>query len=128
MVLQTDGEPAIKSWADDVQREWSKGSQEIQTQLMTRTSPAGSHQSNGMAENTVRRVEGIVRTIKATLERVFKMTLTPKSPILPWVVRHGVFLLNRYAVKTVGRTPYEELHISSVRAPWPGESWTTRAS
>jgi hypothetical protein len=43
IVLQTDGEPSVKSWADAVQREWPKESKEIQTQLMTRTSPAGSH-------------------------------------------------------------------------------------
>ncbi len=48
MVLHTDGEPAVKSWADAVQREWPKEGNEIQT-----TSPAGSRQSNGLAENMV---------------------------------------------------------------------------
>ena len=58
-----------------------------------------------------------MRTIKATLERVLKMIIMPNSPILPWVVRHGVFLLNRYAVRTVGRTPYEELHMTRYCSP-----------
>jgi hypothetical protein len=79
MVLQTDGEPAIRGWAAAVQREWSTEGKEIQTQSMTRASPAGSHQSMGMAENTVRRVEGIVKTIKVTLERILKMTIMPRS-------------------------------------------------
>ena len=29
MVLQTDGEPAIRGWADAVQREWSKESKKF---------------------------------------------------------------------------------------------------
>ncbi len=93
MVLQSDVEPAVRSWVDAAQRERSKASEEIQMQLMTRTRPAGLHESNGMAKNAVRRVEGIARTVEATLERILKITVAPQSPISQWVVRRGVFLL-----------------------------------
>ena len=65
------------------EREWSKDAKEIQAQLMLRASLAGSHQSNGMVENTVRRVDGIVHTLKAALERRLKATIVPRQPILP---------------------------------------------
>ena len=32
-------------------------------------------------------------------------------------MRHGVFLLNPFAVKASGRTPYEELHMTRYNSP-----------
>eukprot|EP00969_Alexandrium_andersonii_P046293 2031607-Alexandrium_andersonii.AAC.1 len=32
-----------------------------------------------------------------------------EHPLLPWLFRHAGFLLNRFAVKSSGRAPYEKV-------------------
>ena len=90
---------------------------DIQTQLVLRNSPVGSHQSNGMAESRVKVIEGIVRTMRSSLERKLNISIVPAAPIVPWMVRHGAFVTTRYTVRPSGRTPYEELYMTQYTSP-----------
>ena len=53
-----------------------------------------------------RLVEGQVRTIRGRLEQVLEIEINITDSIVPWVVRHTSWLLNRYSVKLDGYAPY----------------------
>ena len=38
----------------------------------------------------------------------YDIHITNQHPILPWIVRHAVYLLNRYAVHNDGQTSYQQ--------------------
>ena len=47
-----------------------------------------------------------VRTLKAQLEANYDISITSQHPIIPWLVRHAVYLLNRYATHADGNTSF----------------------
>ena len=49
---------------------------------------------------------GQVRTLKAQLETNYGISITSQHPIIPWLVRHAVYLLNRYATHADGNTSF----------------------
>ena len=51
------------------------------------------------------------------VEEKYKCTVTVKSPILPWIVRHASYVYNRFQTKKNGRTPYEELTMQKFKSP-----------
>ena len=70
--------------------------------ITVRQSPAYSSQSQGSVERFHRTLMGQVRTLKARLEANYNISLTSQHPIIPWLVRHAVYLLNRYATHADG--------------------------
>ena len=74
--------------------------------ISVRQSPAYSSQSQGSVERFHRTLMGQVRTLKAQLEHNYNIRLTSQHPIMPWLVRHSVYLLNRYAVHADGNTSF----------------------
>ena len=120
MMWQTDGEPAIVALMRAVRRELGKGEREpveVQPQMAMRQSPKSSHQSNGVVEAAVKTLEGLVRTFCRALELNMNVKVLPDSPILGWIVRHAVFIQNRFMVKRNGRTAFEELRLAKFQAP-----------
>ena len=65
--------------------------------ITVRQSPAYSSQSQGSVERFHRTLMGQVRALKAQLETNYDISITSQHPILPWLVRHAVYLLNRHA-------------------------------
>jgi len=65
--------------------------------ITVRQSPAYSSQSQGSVERFHRTIMGHVRTLKAQLEANHDTSITSQHPVLPWLVRHAVYLPNRYA-------------------------------
>ena len=49
---------------------------------------------------------GQVRALKLHLENSYNTRLTSKHPIMPWMVKHAAYLLNRYAIHADGNTGY----------------------
>ena len=74
--------------------------------ITVRQSPAYSSQSQGSVERFHRTLMGQVRTLKAQLEHNYNIRITSQHPIMPWLVRHSVYLLNRYAVHADGNTSF----------------------
>ena len=72
--------------------------------IKVRQSPAYSSQSQGSVERCHRTIVGQVRTLKAQLEANHDISITSQHPVTPWLVRHGVYLLNRYATHAHGNT------------------------
>ena len=57
--------------------------------LGVQESPVGESQSNGVAENAVKQVQGHVRVIRDGLEARYKQKVGAGHPCLPWLVRHA---------------------------------------
>ena len=64
-------------------------------------------QSNGLAENTVKQVKGVVRSQKTYIEELHGITLLQDSPVLTWVVRNAAMCINVGRRGRDGRTAYE---------------------
>ena len=102
VLLKSDGEAAIQALVAEVKRRRSHPT-------LVEVPPKYSHQSNGLVENAVRRVESLVRTYVDVVEASLKVKVGAKSLVLPWVVRHAGFVLTRYALKTDGRSSWARL-------------------
>ena len=70
----------------------------------------GDKPSNGLVENVVMLLRGIVRTIKCHVENCTQEDLREDSPILPWLVEHAGNIVSRCQKRRDGRTPFERLH------------------
>ena len=74
--------------------------------IAVRQSPAYSSQTKGSVERFHRTLLGQVRAPKLQLENNYGTHLTSKHPIMPWMVKHAAYLLNRHAIHADGNTSY----------------------
>ena len=74
--------------------------------LAVRQAPAYTSQAQGSMERFHRTLMRQVRALKLQLENNYRIHLTSKHPIMPWMVKHAAYLLNRYAVHSDGNTSY----------------------
>ena len=70
----------------------------------------GDKESNGLIENAVIALRGIIRTIKYHIESRTQEPFSDDSPVIPWLVEHGGCILSRCQKGRDGRTPFERLH------------------
>ena len=70
----------------------------------------GDKESNGLIENAVMLLRGIIRTIKCHIESRTQEPLSDDSPVIPWLVEHAGCILSRCQKGRDGRTPFERLH------------------
>ena len=103
VVVKSDGEPAIV----DLMKELALRRKESPTVI--ERSKAHDSMSNGRAENAVRRVESLVRTMKLAAEEWLQEELDVHAPIFSWLVEHAADVLTKCAVGADGRTPYERI-------------------
>ena len=61
--------------------------------------------SNGLVENAVMLMRGVIRTIKCHVESCTQEELWEDSPTLPWLVEHAGCMLSRCQKGRDGRTP-----------------------
>ena len=114
LIIKSDQEPAIEAIIKDVERlrgEASAG------RTIVESSPVGSHQSNGIVERYAQEVEKQVRVMRDALEFKYKVKIDTKNPIIPWLVEHAGFLLNRCQVGKDGKTPYERCKGKPAKVP-----------
>ena len=75
--------------------------------ITVRQSPAYSSQPQGSIERFHRTLFNQVRTLTAQLKSNYKLNIIRiNHPIMPWVIRHAAYLLNRYAIHNDGKTSY----------------------
>ena len=79
-------------------------------QFVPEASAVGKSQSNGKAENTVQRLEDMLRTYKSALETNIDSRIPTDHPIIHWMVEHGAAVYNSHVCNDDGATPYESLH------------------
>jgi hypothetical protein len=69
----------------------------------------GEHQSNGAVENTIKRVQGQIRTVRDALESRIGEIIKGEDNVFTWLVRNAAASMNRYQVGSDGRTSHERL-------------------
>ena len=103
IIVQSDGEPAIKAVVRAVAQTRSKlGRRPVQ-----RTTPVGDHQANGAAERAVQTVRRLSNWLLVHFEEM-RGKLPPDADLRAWSHLHASFLYNRFNVLAgPQRTPYE---------------------
>ena len=102
VILRGDAESSLQLFLNSVAaRVQVQSRQKVQVQL---TAP-GQHQSIGLAENTHARIGGQIRVMAAVLKKL-DIEVEPMAVLFPWLLRHAIFLLNRFSTSSAGTTPY----------------------
>ena len=70
----------------------------------------GDKESNGLIENAVMLLRGIIRTVKCHIESRTQEPLNDDSPVMTWLVEHAGCMLSRCQKGRDGKTPFERLH------------------
>ena len=89
--LQSDQEEYIQNLLKAV-------AQKLGNNVNIRQSPAYSSQSQGSIERFHRTLMGQVRALVQQVTTSYNLTLSVQHPIMPWIVGHAAWLLNRYAM------------------------------
>ena len=89
IILQCHPEPSLKKWAESVK---SKRTERI----VIRSSPRGSHQSNGGVENHQKQLQGQVRTMLAAMQEHTQCRPSADNAPMRWIVRHAALLIPRF--------------------------------
>ena len=77
-------------------------------------SPVKDSKSNGMIENVVKEVQGMIRTLKDQVVDNVNTKLGRDSAIMPWLILHVGRLLTFYKVQADGKTAYQRLRGKNV--------------
>ena len=97
--LQSDQEPAIKAVLQAVIKQLPG--------LTLRGAPAHSSATQGSVERYHQTLFSQIRTIKIQIETEYKIQMKLDSVLLPWMVRHSAWLLNRFLIHSDGLTSYQ---------------------
>ena len=97
--LQCDPEPSLKAVAEEVTSDLGG--------LSLRTSAVEWKQAQGAVGNTQQLLYAQIRTLRKDLQERYGREIELASPIMTWLVRHSQWLLNRYAIRSDGLTPFE---------------------
>ena len=104
LILKNDQEVSIKALSQAVRNGFSG-------EIVPEESPKGDHhgQSNGEAERSVQTVQGLVRTLKSSLEEK-GITLEPSSAVLAWMVEYAGTLHTLFSQELhEGLTPFQRI-------------------
>ena len=81
-----------------------------------RNSPPYNPQSNGGDEKAAQDTTDMTRRFLLGLEARLRCKIPLQSDIVPWMIRHAVFILTRYRIGHNGHTAYRRL----IRRNWKG--------
>ena len=79
-------------------------------EVTTEDAVKGDKESNGLIENAVMLIRGIIRTIKCHIESRTQEPISDDSLVTPWLVEHAGCILSRCQKGRDGKTPFERLH------------------
>ena len=100
ITLKSDTEPAIIKFRNRV-------AAMCQAEVTTEDAVEGDKESNGLIENAVVLLRGIIRTIKCHIESRTQEPLSDDSLVVPWLVEHAGCTLSRCQKGRDGKTPFE---------------------
>ena len=98
IVVKADQEPAIV----DLQKEISRVRSDVGTALDSLR--VGDFDSNGNLERAIRKLKGLISTLRSGLEAEVGDNMNIDSPIILWLVRHAAYLITRSEIKSDGKT------------------------
>ena len=95
VVLQGDAEHSLQALLRAVaDRINSRGTNKVSV----RSAPIGSHQSIGAAERAHAEIGDQVRVLISVIHRKTQVAVHPAMRIFVWLLRHAVYLLNRFSM------------------------------
>ena len=100
VAFRSDQEPAITAFLREVKRCWHG-------EVVPELAATGDPQTNGAAENGVKLLKGLVRTLKDALEFNLGTEVSPTSGLMSLIVKQAAAAYRLYAVGSDGRTPQE---------------------
>ena len=100
--LRSDQEPAILALK-------RKAVAHVTARVLLEESPIGDSQSNGAVERANANVQGLVRTLKDSTERLASRKLPLECAAMTWLVRHAGWLLSNFQRGTDGATAEQRL-------------------
>ena len=86
-------------------------------QMSVRQSLAYSSQIQGAVERFHRTLAGQIRTLRTQLNNQYNTMIGTNHPIMPWILRHAAYLLNRYSVHKDGQTSYHRRWAKDHKSP-----------
>ena len=98
-VLQADPEASLVALAETVTSELGG--------LALRKSPTEWKQAQGAVGNSQQLLYAQVRTLRQDLADRYGTLVPITSPVFTWLVKHAQFLLNNFAIRSDGLTPFE---------------------
>ena len=96
IIVKSDTEPALTSLIES----WSN-----LRAMIVESSPVGSSQSNGTVERAIQSVQGMVRTLRSSLEEKCEKKFEAVHSIWRWIAEHAWFLLTRFEIGRDGNRP-----------------------
>ena len=98
-ILQSDNEDTLHAFLQATAAEVGS--------MTVRHAPSYSSNSQGSVERLHRTLLGQARVVKAQVESNYSMTMSTKHCLLPWMVRHAAWTVNRYVIHSNGYTSFE---------------------
>ena len=112
---RTDPEPAIKAMADAVIKCLSDD--RVVEQILPEETIPESHASLGALEGWHNLLQGQIRALRLDVEERLGSVVGLTHQCLPWLVRHGSWLLNRFQRRQNCATAFENLEGESYKKP-----------
>ena len=74
--------------------------------------PRASKGAIGAVDRFIQEMTGVTRTLASVLKQMWGITLSVEMEVLPWLVRHATWILNRFQghARNNGTTAYWALH------------------
>ena len=85
IIIKSDQEASIVALKGAVKRE-------LELEVSFEESPVGEHQSNGVIENAIGRVQGQIRTVRDALESRIGERVKGNDGVFTWLVRNAAAL------------------------------------
>ena len=102
MIMRNDGEPAIKALRKKIQEQRKEDT-------ILEESDKGDSASNGLTEEAVNSLEGMIRTWIDAVEHKYHTKLSSSHVIIPWLVEYAWEVITRCRIGNDGRTAYQRL-------------------
>ena len=103
ITLKSDTDPAIVAFRN-------REAEACKAEVTMEDAVKGDKESNGLIENAVMLIRGIIWTIKCHIESRTQEPLNDDSHVMPWLVEHAGCILSRCQKGRDGKTPFERLH------------------
>jgi len=103
VTLKSDTEPAMVALRGEIR-------EKCQAEALEEDAGVGDHQSNGLIENAIRNIRGVIRTLKLSVESNIKEKIADDSVVMAWIVEHSANLITTCSKGQDGRTAYERVH------------------
>eukprot|EP00971_Amphidinium_carterae_P343376 6483103-Amphidinium_carterae.1 len=103
VVMKSDGEPSIVSLK-------KKAIESLPgVECVPKEAPVGDSRAQGAAENAVKQLKGMIRTLKTATEERYMCSIGANNCLLAWMPRHCADLLTRFRRYADGRTAVQRL-------------------